>query len=270
MLEGHWTLELGWEPVYVQAFQNFTLNPGARTLLVGQQVNERIQAIMGFDNRIRLFRPELYLKKFRKAALRLALPDINEDELLICVKRLTLTDASYLPPAYTNGTLEIHLVMMSPEPELKFTKRNREAILYAFIMRHSYQSISEEAQPKVLYADSKFTRTNDKTLRPHRTPANFGNSFFVNDIAYSVGCNDVLWLHGKDEMLTDLNDANVFVYIINDFNKKELITPPANGLIIPGVTRQSVLEMCRYWVSICFRSRTTDRLTAPLIQRQFV
>jgi len=46
-----------------------------------------------------------------------------------------------------------------------------------------------------------------------------------------------------------LNDANVFVFIINDLGRRELITPPANGLIMPGVVRQTVLEMAKHWVS---------------------
>jgi branched-chain amino acid aminotransferase len=36
-------------------------------------------------------------------------------------------------------------------------------------------------------------------------------------------------------------------------NKKgetELVTPPLNGLILPGVTRQSILDLGRTWVNI--------------------
>ena len=31
--------------------------------------------------------------------------------------------------------------------------------------------------------------------------------------------------------------------------EKELITPPLNGLILPGVTRKSLLELAKSWVS---------------------
>lgn len=31
------------------------------------------------------------------------------------------------------------------------------------------------------------------------------------------------------------------------FAEKELITPPLNGLILPGVTRDSILELSRSW-----------------------
>ena len=36
-----------------------------------------------------------------------------------------------------------------------------------------------------------------------------------------------------------------------DFVEKELITPPLNGLILPGITRKSLLELAKSWVSSC-------------------
>ena len=30
--------------------------------------------------------------------------------------------------------------------------------------------------------------------------------------------------------------------------EEELVTPPLNGLILPGVTRKSILELAREWV----------------------
>jgi branched-chain amino acid aminotransferase len=31
------------------------------------------------------------------------------------------------------------------------------------------------------------------------------------------------------------------------FVEKELVTPPLNGLILPGITRASILELSREW-----------------------
>lgn len=32
-----------------------------------------------------------------------------------------------------------------------------------------------------------------------------------------------------------------------DYIEKELITPPLNGLILPGITRDSILALARQW-----------------------
>ena len=54
----------------------------------------------------------------------------------------------------------------------------------------------------------------------------------------------VLWLYGDDHQLTEVGTMNVFMFWINDDGEKELVTPPLEmGVILPGVTRQSLLDL---------------------------
>jgi len=39
------------------------------------------------------------------------------------------------------------------------------------------------------------------------------------------------------------------------FIDKELVTPPLNGLILPGITRASILELAREWNEFCVSER---------------
>lgn len=41
----------------------------------------------------------------------------------------------------------------------------------------------------------------------------------------------------------------VTMYFVLFFSEEELATPPLDGIILPGVTRQSVLDLTRKWVS---------------------
>jgi branched-chain amino acid aminotransferase len=43
---------------------------------------------------------------------------------------------------------------------------------------------------------------------------------------------------------------NVFMYLKNKQGGTELVTPPLNGLILPGVTRQSILDLGRTYVKL--------------------
>lgn len=56
-----------------------------------------------------------------------------------------------------------------------------------------------------------------------------------------------LWLFGKDHQITEVGTMNCFVYWVNEQGEKELVTPPLDGTILPGVTRSSVLELAREW-----------------------
>jgi branched-chain amino acid aminotransferase len=40
---------------------------------------------------------------------------------------------------------------------------------------------------------------------------------------------------------------NFFVYWINEAGEKELVTPPLDGTILPGVTRDAILTLARQW-----------------------
>ena len=58
----------------------------------------------------------------------------------------------------------------------------------------------------------------------------------------------MLWLYGDDHQLTEVGLMNIFVYLENENGERELVTPPLNNrLILPGVTRLSIVELARSW-----------------------
>ena len=248
MIEAKWNVETGWEPAFIVPHQNVSLFPSAKVLLRGQQVYDAIQVLMGFDNRIRMFRPNLHLERLRRSAARLGLPDFDASELTICLKRLVLTDASFLPPSYSNGSLEVRLMMMGVDDDMRF-KPAEDVVFYVYASRQTAATMAEITKPQALLADSQYSRASIGGIGEYMTSANDAQALLVTQIAHSQGYNNVLWLHSKEELITSLNDASVFVLIINELGKRELITPPLNGLIVPGVVRQTILEMTRHWVS---------------------
>ena len=65
------------------------------------------------------------------------------------------------------------------------------------------------------------------------------------------GCQQVLWLYGEQEEWTEVGAMNLFVYWKNEQGEKELLTPPLDtGIILPGVTRDSIMELARSWVTV--------------------
>ena len=77
--------------------------------------------------------------------------------------------------------------------------------------------------------------------------------------AQERGYSQILWLYGPEEYVTEVGAMNVFFLFekqttsgsgSNDGSRKryELVTPPlTNGDILPGVTRQSILELTSTW-----------------------
>jgi branched-chain amino acid aminotransferase len=48
-------------------------------------------------------------------------------------------------------------------------------------------------------------------------------------------------------MLTEVGTMNLFIFWKTHEGKHELVTPPLDGTILPGVTRDSILQLSRQW-----------------------
>jgi branched-chain amino acid aminotransferase len=57
------------------------------------------------------------------------------------------------------------------------------------------------------------------------------------------GYQHILWLY--KENVTEVGVMNFFVYWINEKGEKELITCPTDGLILPGVMRDSIISLAK-------------------------
>lgn len=74
--------------------------------------------------------------------------------------------------------------------------------------------------------------------------------------ARKQGCEQVLWLYGPDHQLTEVGTMNIFVYWTHEDGVLELVTPPLNGVILPGVVRQSLLDLAQTWGEFRVAERT--------------
>lgn len=81
--------------------------------------------------------------------------------------------------------------------------------------------------------------------------ANYGPSLAAHGQAQGLGFDQVLWLFGEDRQVTEAGASNFFIVWDNkETGKLELVTAPLDSqLILPGVTRRSVLELARSQLS---------------------
>jgi len=69
----------------------------------------------------------------------------------------------------------------------------------------------------------------------------------------SKDCEQVLWLY--EDQVTEAGGMNIFVHWINDNGDEELLTAPLNSLILPGITRQSCIEIAKEWGKVLVTER---------------
>uniref|UniRef100_A0A3B5M7F2 Branched-chain-amino-acid aminotransferase n=1 Tax=Xiphophorus couchianus TaxID=32473 RepID=A0A3B5M7F2_9TELE len=225
---------------------------------------EGLKVYRGDDKRLRLFRPLLNMERMSKSAKRACLPAFDQSELLGCIKRLIEIDQDWVPHL-GSGCLYIRPTFIGTEPSLGVKKPNR-ALLYV-IMCQAGSYFNTELS---LWADPKYTRAWKGGTGDCKMGGNYGGTLFAQQEAGSYDCQQVLWLYGEDHQITEGGTMNIFLHWINEDGDEELATPPLDGIILPGVTRQSILDLARKWdeFKVSERYLTMGQLCSALKQQR--
>ena len=87
MLSVSWSETSGWAEPRIQPLQPLSLHPACKVFHYAQELYEGMKAYRGEDDRVRLFRPDLNMKRMNMTAERSCLPTFDSQELLQCIKR---------------------------------------------------------------------------------------------------------------------------------------------------------------------------------------
>ncbi|XP_053208793.1 branched-chain-amino-acid aminotransferase-like [Panonychus citri] len=266
LLSIRWTLEKGWDDPEIIPFQNFSLHPATKTLHYSQNLFEGLKCYRGDDGKIRLFRPEKNMERMVTSAKRASLATFNPDELLKCLKKFIMVDADWVP-SLPNTSLYIRPTFMGIEPTLGVNSADEALLFVIFSPVGAY--FGTKIVPVSLLADPAWVRAWPGGAGSNKLASNYGPTLSIQKNAVNKGCHQVLWLFGDDEQLTEAGAMNIFAFLINDKGEKELITPPLEqGVILPGITRDSILTITRDWnqFKVTERKITMDEVIKTLEQ----
>ncbi|KAJ8381929.1 hypothetical protein SKAU_G00027070 [Synaphobranchus kaupii] len=244
MLTIEWTSTGGWQKPHICPFHNLSIHPACSALHYAVQLFEGMKVYRGQDNVLRMFRPMLNMKRMLKSAERACLPSFDAAELLECIRKLVEVDQEWVPQS-DSASLYIRPTFLGTEPSLGVKKPSR-ALLYV-ILSPVGPYFSTGTKPVSLWADTKYIRAWKGGTGDCKMGGNYGASIYAQYEAIDFGCQQVLWLYGKDHQITEVGTMNLFLYWVNENGEEELATPPLDGVILPGITRQSILELTRKW-----------------------
>ncbi|XP_077171721.1 branched-chain-amino-acid aminotransferase, mitochondrial isoform X2 [Paroedura picta] len=245
MLTVEWTQENGWGKPHIKPFQNLTLHPASSALHYSVQLFEGMKAFRGLDKHVRLFRPALNMERMLRSALRACLPPFDKAELLECIRQLIRVDQDWVPQS-DSASLYIRPTFIGTEPSLGVAKPNH-ALLYVILGPVGPYFTTGSFSPVSLLADPRFVRAWIGGVGDCKVGGNYGPTIYVQSEAAKEGFQQVLWLYGDDHQLTEVGTMNIFMFWEDQQGDPELVTPPLNGIILPGVTRQSLLDLARKW-----------------------
>mmetsp|Transcript_785 Transcript_785/g.1743 ORF Transcript_785/g.1743 Transcript_785/m.1743 type:complete len:273 (-) Transcript_785:77-895(-) len=187
-------------------------------------------------------------KRLTNSMRRLEMPgaDFDNEELTNLIGELVKVDKDWIPSGegyslYIRPTvIATHNVLGLAAPE---------KILLYVICSPVGPYYKTGFDPIKLTADTEFVRAWPGGTGDAKVGGNYAATMKPAAEAAKKGYSQILWLFGDNDEVTEVGAMNFFVYLINKAtNRPELVTASLErGDILPGVTRDSILELARSW-----------------------
>jgi len=248
--------EKGWYDPRVEPYGPLEMDPAAAVLHYAQSVFEGLKAFRGVDGKVRLFRPQKNIERLNNSARRMCIPPLDPDLALQSIVTLVGVEREWVPR--TIGTsLYIRPTIVANEPFLGV--RPAKSYVYFVILSPVGAYYPEGMAPVKIRVEEKYVRAVEGGLGSAKTGANYAASLMAAEEAKHAGYTQVLFLDGVHRKFIDeVGTMNIMVKIGD-----EVITPPAGGTVLAGVTRDSALSLMRTWgLKVSERPLTIDEVVA--------
>lgn len=224
-----------WDDPEILPYGGTMMGPAASVLHYGQAIFEGFKAHRTADGRIAVFRPADNHARMNRSAARLAMPDVPKHVFIDGLLELLRLDQDWVP--FGDGAaLYIRPFHVAVEDSLLV----KPASTYQFMI------ITSPSGPYFtgavdLLAEPKFARACPGGTGDVKAAGNYAGSLLAAQEAQRQGCHAVLWLDSTEHRFVEECGVMNIVFVMDG----KVVTPPLSGTILPGITRDSVLKLCR-------------------------
>lgn len=246
----------GWHNSRITPYGPLSMDPSALVLHYGQEVFEGLKAYRGADGGIYMFRPQANVERLIASSARMCIPEVPRDAILEHIAELVRVEKDWIPKS--KGTsLYIRPTIIATEACLGV--KVSSDYLFFTIVGPVGAYYAEGFAPTKIYVEEKYIRAAAGGTGSAKTAGNYACSLLAAEEAHAAGYTQVLWLDACDrQSIEEVGTSNMFC-VIGD----EVITPPLGGSILPGITRDSVIKLCRHWgLKVSEQKITIDELLA--------
>ncbi len=228
----------GWSHPRIIPYQPISLDPAAKVFHYGQTVFEGLKAYFNVEKKIQLFRPDSNFKRLNASNERLCIPAIDEELALEALKKLIRVDQDWVPDA-PGTSLYIRPFIIATDPCLGVAPSKNYQFLMIMSPVGSYYK--EGMKPIKILVEQNYVRAVAGGTGAAKTGGNYAASLKGQEIASRDGYSQTLWLDGKEKrFVEEVGSMNVFFKI-----NGTVVTPELNGSILPGITRDSIIQLLK-------------------------
>ena len=230
----------GWFDPRIVPYQKLELEPSAMVFHYAQEMFEGLKAYRADDGRALLFRPDMNAKRANETNRRLCIPEIPEDDFVQAIKELVKVDEAWIPTK--EGTsLYVRPFIIATDEFLGV--RPSDTYLFIIILSPVGAYYPEGLNPVKIWIEDDYVRAVRGGIGFAKTGGNYAASLAAQVKAHEEGYSQVLWLDGVErKYIEEVGAMNIFFKI-----NGTVVTPMLNGSILPGITRNSAIQLLKEW-----------------------
>lgn len=238
MVTIRWTADKGWHEARVRAREPFQLDPASAVLHYAQEIFEGLKAYRAADGGFTMFRPERNAGRFNQSARRMAMPELPEELFLQACEELVKIDRKWVPGG--DGSLYLRPFMIANEVFLGV--KPAAEFIFCVIACPVGAYFKGGAKPVSVWVSDEYSRAGPGGTGAAKCGGNYAASLLPQAEAIEQGCDQVVFLDTiENRWVEELGGMNLFFI----FEDGSMITPPLSGTILPGITRDSVIDLAR-------------------------
>jgi branched-chain amino acid aminotransferase len=222
----------GWHDARLMPYGPLSLDPATSVFHYAQELFEGLKAYRQMGGSIVAFRPYANAARFNRSAARMAMPELPEETFVDSLELLVDTDKEWVPT--TEGhSLYLRPFMIATQTGLGV---NYPSKTYKY-MAASY--FTGGIKPVSVWLSTEYTRAAPGGTGFAKCGGNYAAAFVAQRQAVENGCDQVVWLDAHEHRyVEEMGGMNLFFVFGN-----KLVTPALTGTLLPGITRESILEL---------------------------
>lgn len=241
------------EPVWDEGefipFQDIKISPAAALMSYGVGVFEGLKAQKTADGRILMFRPDANGRRMQNSAERLMLPPFPVDQFVDSCIEVVKRNSRFVPEL-EYGSLYLRPMQHAVEPQLGLGPcRHFATHIFASPVGSYFRDDSPQGVRLKVLEQGRIAPGGTGSAK---AMGNYAGAIWVAQQWKDQGFDDVLYLDSHHlQYLTETSGSNPFVLLKSGV----LVTPPLDSQILPGITRDSTLEIARSLLNLKVEER---------------
>ena len=224
-----------WQDLRIVPYGDLSLSPANTTLHYASTIFEGLKAHRASNDDILVFRPQANAKRMVNSAKRMCMPPVPEELFMQAMTELIKLDRDWVPGK--DGTsLYIRPFAFATDPFIGIRPSDTYKFLIITGPVGAYYS-----KPVRVKIEKHYTRAAAGGIGFAKTGGNYAAALYPAVKAQKEGYDQLIWTDGvKHEFVEESGTMNL-MFVIND----TLLTAPTGDTILPGITRDSILQLAR-------------------------